>query len=128
VTLDIKDQAPPVFATNITTASNPAYFFTYAVQDTFADGQTLFGPTGALNPFHASDSVMNKLLRQGAAVRSAKARDALYSQLSQRVVQQAWFDIVYQSDYVWFVNKKAIKGDRMWPHMSYPWLRGWSPA
>lgn len=114
------------FFTDVQAAKNPAYSLTYTMGDLYPVVGTIIAPTGALNPFHSSDSRINELYAQAASQPDAAARAADYQEIAQRISDQAWFLPVYYADAIVF-SSKTVKVEQ-WSGEGIPWLYGLKPT
>lgn len=97
------------FTKKLFSAGYPAYFI-QSPKDTAAGRvKAFYLPNSALNPFHVSDPVLNKLYY--TAIRAAKA-PAVWKQLYGRVVTQAYSLGLCRYSTFWYAGKK-IKGLRL---------------
>jgi peptide/nickel transport system substrate-binding protein len=128
IKIQIEDQQIANFFPALASQKYPAMMFTYGVQDTFQDAQALLLPSGSYNPFQTSDSQVNSLFTAGAAASSGATRQALFRQMSQLVVSQAWFLVAYRLDALYYVNTAKVSDVTATLHLVVPAIYGWRPA
>ncbi|MFC6879343.1 MULTISPECIES: ABC transporter substrate-binding protein [Actinomadura] len=103
----------------------PAYLFSWGSSDNWLDANLLLARNGAWNPFHASDTTIESLMKRIAAA-SGPAQDALYKQLSGYVVGQAWFVPFYVADNIYMAST-SVKVVAQ-PEQVVPSIYNYSPA
>lgn len=123
---DITTAQPGDYIPDMIQGKAAAAQFLWGAQDVFLDSASLTAPTGAFNPFKASDDQLNSLISQAATADEA-SRVKLYEQWNTRVTEQAWFVATHFQDVTMFVSP-TVGNVTWWPNRATPSFFGWAPA
>jgi len=81
----------------------PAYAFSWGSSQNWLDATLLLAANGGWNPLKVDDPKISELMNS-IALASGDEQDALYKQLSEYVVEQAWFNPFYVVNNLYFVG------------------------
>lgn len=126
VNVEIVPAGPDGIVTDMLTGTHAAAYLPWGMTDTYLDSDLLLQPDGAYNPLGSSDDEMLRLIEEGAA-QDTEQREATYKQLSQRIVDEAWFLTVFIADAI-YMSGDTVTDVAHTPHIVVPDIRGWKPT
>jgi len=103
-----------------------AFVANLSLQPVATQGNTLFLPTAAYNPEHASDATLLRLYNQDVAATGAE-KESLDRQIESYLVHQAWFVPVVAQALPFYASKK-ITGTSVSAQAPYVCLYDVQPA